>query len=334
MSDAALPNLADFRSVLIVKPSSLGDIVHTLPAVHAIKQAHPHLRMRWVANTEWTPLLLGAPWLDEVIPFPRRSFRGITAIFKAARWARATLPGSTQPEIVLDFQGLMRSAVLSRASGARPIIGLSDSREGARLLHDHVIPVDAAAHAVDRYLTLPRALGLTIDADNLKFPLAPGTLPADWPQCDDLIILHPWSRGAGKSLTPGALQTLCDTLAPNPVVLVGMSDDKARPSGAHITDFSHRTSLAELIACLRHARRVISVDSGPMHIAAAVNDNTLGLHTWSDPRKVGPYNPRAWVWKAGRIAHRQDFTDQEVRTEADITPEAARQIGEWVKSGL
>jgi ADP-heptose:LPS heptosyltransferase len=258
----------------------------------------------------------------------------MTAIFKAARWARATLPGSTQPEIVLDFQGLMRSAVLARASGARPIIGLSDSREGARLLHDHVIPVDAAAHAVDRYLTLPRALGLTIDADNLEFPLAPGTLPAGWPQRDDLIILHPWSRGAGKSLTPGALQTLCDTLAPHPVVLVGMSDDKSRPAGAHITDFSHRTSLAELIACLRHARRVISVDSGPMHIAAAVNDNTLGLHTWSDPRKVGPYNPRAWVWKAGRIAHRQDFTDQEVRTEADITPEAARQIGEWVKSGL
>lgn len=334
MSDAALPNLADFRSVLIVKPSSLGDIVHTLPAVHAIKEAHPHLRVRWVANTEWTPLLLGAPWLDEVIPFPRKSFRGITAIFKAARWARATLPGSTQPEIVLDFQGLMRSAVLARASGARPIIGLSDSREGARLLHDHVIPVDAAAHAVDRYLTLPRALGLTIDADHLSFPLAAGTLPAQWPQRDDLVILHPWSRGAGKSLTPGALQALCDTLAPHPVVLVGMSDDKARPAGAHITDFSHRTSLAELIACLRHARRVISVDSGPMHISAAVNDNTLGLHTWSDPRKVGPYNPRAWVWKAGRIAHRQDFTDQEVRTEAEITPEAARQIGEWVKSGL
>lgn len=334
MSDAALPNLADFRSVLIVKPSSLGDIVHTLPAVHAIKEAHPHLRVRWVANTEWTPLLLGAPWLDEVIPFPRKSFRGITAIFEAARWARATLPGSTQPEMVLDFQGLMRSAVLARASGARPIIGLSDSREGARLLHDHVIPVDAAAHAVDRYLTLPRALGLTIDAEHLSFPLAAGTLPAQWPPRDDLIILHPWSRGAGKSLTPGALQALCDTLAPHPVVLVGMSDDKARPAGAHITDFSHRTSLAELIACLRHARRVISVDSGPMHIAAAVNDNTLGLHTWSDPRKVGPYNPRAWVWKAGRIAHRQDFTDQEVRTEADITPEAARQIGEWVKSGL
>ena len=187
MTDAALPNLADFRSALIVKPSSLGDIVHTLPAVHAIKQAHPHLRIRWVANSEWTPLLQGAPWLDEVIAFPRKSFRGLTAIFKAAGWARATLPGQTQPEIVLDFQGLLRSAVLARASGSRPILGLSDSREGARLMHDHVIQVNAAGHAVDRYLALPHALGIQVDAANLSFPLAPGTLPTAGPHVMTLL---------------------------------------------------------------------------------------------------------------------------------------------------
>lgn len=332
MSAAALPSLADFRSALIVKPSSLGDIVHTLPAVHAIHQAWPHLNLRWVANTEWTPLLQGTAWLDEVIPFPRKTFRGPTSIFKAARWARQMLPAKLQPEIVLDFQGLFRSAMLSRASGSRPIIGLSDSREGARFLHDHIIPVDAAAHAVDRYLALPRAFGIDVKTDTLSFPLAPGQSPQGWPQRDDLIVIHPWSRGVGKSLSNEALQTLCDSLSPHPVVLVGMSDDQARPTGAHITDFSHRTTLGELIWALRRARWVISVDSGPMHIAAAVNDRTLGLHTWSDPRKVGPYNPRAWVWKAGRIAHRPDFTPTESTTEAAITPAAARQIGEFVLS--
>jgi len=330
MSHPALPNLAEFRSALIVKPSSLGDIVHTLPAVFAIKQAYPHLRLRWLANTEWAPLLQGATWLDEVIPFPRKSFRGLTAIIKATRWARQTLPTQLGPEVVFDFQGLLRSAVLSRSSGSRPIIGLSDSREGARFLHDHIISVDSSAHAVDRYLSLPRALGIEIDSNNLSFPLAPGILPKDWPQRDDLIVIHPWSRGAGKSLSNEALQSLCDTLAPRPIVLVGMSEDKTRPNGEHITDFSHRTTLAELIACLRSARWVISVDSGPMHIAAAVNDHTLGLHTWSDPRKVGPYNPLAWVWKAGRIAHRRDFTNAEACAEAEITTEAAKQIGEFI----
>ena len=70
-----------------------------------------------------------------------------------------------------------------------------------------------------------------------------------------------------------------------------MSEDKSRPAGAHITDFSHRTSLAELVACLRHARWVISVDSGPMHIAAAVNDNTLGLPHMERPAQGGPVQP-------------------------------------------
>jgi heptosyltransferase I len=330
MSAAALPSLADFRSALIVKPSSLGDIVHTLPAVYAIRQAYPDLKLRWLANKEWCPLIQGAPWLDEVIPFPRKTFRGPLGIFKARRWAQKNLPTAAQPEIVLDFQGLFRSALLARASGSRPIIGLSDSREGARLLHDHVIQVDPAAHAVERYLRLPQALGISIHTDQLSFPLAEGSAPAGWPQRDDLILIHPWSRGAGKSLSDDALQALCDGLAPHPVVLVGMSDGKTRPVGSHVTDFSHRTSLPELIWVLRQARWVISVDSGPMHISAGVNDRTLGLHTWSDPRKVGPYNPRAWVWKAGRISHRADFSATESSQEMPLTEVAAQQIAAFV----
>ena len=330
MSATALPSLADFRSALIVKPSSLGDIVHTLPAVQAVHQAYPNLQLRWVANTEWTPLLQGAPWLDEIIPFPRQNFRGPSAIFKAASWAKAMLPAKDKPEIVFDFQGLFRSALLARASGSRPIIGLSDSREGAHFLHDCIIPVDAAAHAVDRYLALPRAFGIDVNPDTLSFPLASGQAPKDWPLVDKFIVIHPWSRGVGKSLSHDTLQALCDALSPRPVALVGMSEDKKRPTGTHIIDFSHRTTLAELIWVLRQARWVISVDSGPMHIAAAVNDRTLGLHTWSDPRKVGPYNPRSWVWKAGRIAHRQDFTPGECLKESEVHAEDAGPIAAFI----
>jgi ADP-heptose:LPS heptosyltransferase len=330
MRSSGLPDLADFQSALIIKPSSLGDIVHTLPAVHAIKQAWPYLRIRWLANTEWTPLLHGASFVDSVIPFPRKSFRGPLAMIQAARWALGELSTTFKPEIVLDFQGLFRSALLARASGSRPIIGLSDSREGARLLHDRIVPVDASAHAVDRYLAMPRAFGIPVDAEHLQFPMAAGSLPVDWPRRDDLIVVHPWSRGEGKSLSPEALQALCDALAPQPVVLVGMTEDTSRPKGGHILDFSHRTKLTELLACLRAARWVISVDSGPMHMAAAVNDRTLGIHTWSDPRKVGPYNPKAWVWKAGRIAHHGEFSDLEARAEGEVTPRTARKIGEWV----
>ncbi|MDZ4290108.1 MAG: glycosyltransferase family 9 protein [Prosthecobacter sp.] len=331
MRAPALPSLADFRSALIVKPSSLGDIVHTLPAVQAIHAAHPHLQLRWIANTEWTPLLEGTPLLREVIPFPRKNFRGLALPGNALRWVPQwrDLPRE-RPEIVLDFQGLLRSALISRSRGSRPIIGFSDAREGAGWFYDTTIQVDAAAHAVDRYLEMPRAFGIPVAADDLSFPLPQGRRPEGWQELADLIVIHPWSRGAGKSLDAEALQALCDALAPRPVVIVGVSSGAPVPRGGHVTDFSNRTSLPELIWVLRQARFCLSVDSGPMHIAAAVNDRTLGLHTWSDPRKVGPYNPRAWVWKAGRIAHRTEFSDAECRTNAVITPAHSHAIAAFV----
>lgn len=333
MSVSGLPSLADFQSAMIVKPSSLGDIVHTLPAVQAIKAAYPHLQLRWLANTEWTPLLQGSPLLEEVIPFPRKQFRGFSGMLAMRQWRKTwrQMPRGN-PEIVLDFQGLLRSGFLSKSRGSRAIVGLSDSREGARFFHDHVIPVNAAGHAVDRYLSLPRAFGIEIDAANLNFPLAEGTRPAGWPEREDLILVHPWSRGEGKSLSPQTLQALCTALAPHPVVLVGMTSEKTLPQGSHIVDFSNRTTLAELIWVLRQAQFVISVDSGPMHMAAAVNDATLGIHTWSDPRQVGPYNPRAWVWKSGRIAHRADFTAAQCDASQQVTEADAQQIASFVRN--
>ena len=165
MTASRLPDLAGFRSVLIVKPSSLGDIVHTLPAVQALHAAQPHLSIRWVANPEWLPLLEGAPWLTEAIPFPRKRFRGLVGLWRFWRWTRTwrRLPREL-PELVLDFQGLLRSGLIAKTRGSGPVIGLSDAREGAHRFHDHVVPVDSGAHAVDRYLTLVRALGVAVDA--------------------------------------------------------------------------------------------------------------------------------------------------------------------------
>jgi ADP-heptose:LPS heptosyltransferase len=184
---------------------------------------------------------------------------------------------------------------------------------------------------VDRYLELPRALGIRIEPEDIAFELTPGTAPSGWLEAQpDFIAVHPWSRGEGKSLSNSALQALCDALAPHPVVLVGMTSDPTRPSGTHIHDWSQRTSLPELIWIMRQARFCISVDSGPMHIAAAVNPQTLGIHTWSDPRKVGPYPSAVHVWKSGRIAPRSQFSAEECQRDGSVVDDAARGIGEWV----
>lgn len=328
-----LADLRQFASAFIIKPSSLGDIVHTLPAVNAIKRAFPHLAMRWLCNTEWMPLLQGSPDLTEVIEFPRRQFHGLSALPSLLQWSRGlNAQERALPEIALDFQGLMRSALLGVARGAEPLIGLSDAREGAGNLYRHVVSVDRDAHAVDRYLELPRALGAPVS--DLRFPLPEGHAPKDVELPADFIVLHPYSRGAGKSLRHEVIQSLCDCLAPHHVVLVGRCADAEPVTGHHVLSLVNRTDLLELIWLIRQARGVVSVDSGPMHIASAIAHRCLGIHTWSNPRKVGPYLPSSLVWKAGRIAARTDFSDAEVQTTQAFDMSDARRmadylLGEW-----
>ena len=302
-----LPELGRCRSALVVKPSSLGDIVHTLPAVHLIRRRWPHLRLAWLVNPEFAPLLAGNPDIDEVVPFPRRDFRGLAGLRRLLAWRRAfrTRPA---PDVVLDFQGLLRSALVARWSRAPHIIGLTDSREGARFLHHHRIAVNAASHAVERNLTMARALG----ADGpVRFPLPEGDpppLPAGQSLPDRFVLLHPFSRGAGKSLAPELVRQFCDSLQPLPVVLAGRTEETDRPGlPSHVTDLLNATTLPQLTWLMRRAAWTVSVDSGPMHMAAALSGNVLGLHTWSDPRRVGPWRPDAFVWKAGRLCAVRDL---------------------------
>ncbi|MGI9241031.1 MAG: glycosyltransferase family 9 protein [Verrucomicrobiales bacterium] len=293
-------DLGRMRSLLVVKPSSLGDVVHTLPSVALIKRAYPQLAIRWVVRSEFMPLLDGNPDLDGVIEFPRSEMRGPGGVFKLLRWSKQALREPEVPELVIDFQGLLRSGVMARRSGAAEIIGLSDAREGSRFFHRWVVPVDSTGHAVDRYLQVPRALGIDISGAEQLFRLPDGRLPssADLP-AEPLVMLHPFSRGEGKSLTPAQVETLCRALAPLPVVIVGRADQAVPSSRPGVLDLLNQTDLAELIGITRRAGFVISVDSGPMHIAAALGDRLISIHTWSDPLKVGPYSPAAWVWKGG-----------------------------------
>src|SRR5204863_241717 len=145
------------ESILIIKPSSLGDIVHTLPAVAAIRDAHPKAEITWTINPEWTTLLRGNPDVDHVHIFPRGELGGLNPSRILFPWLKRTR--ALRPDVALDFQGLLRSALIGRLSGARDFWGMSDGREGSRLLYQHVAKVDRSAHAVERYLKLGEAFG-------------------------------------------------------------------------------------------------------------------------------------------------------------------------------
>ncbi len=318
------------RRLLILKPSSLGDIVHTLPALAALRARFPAAHLTWMVNPEWAPLLEGNPHLNDTIIFPRADFRGPSGWLRFARWRRE-LKKQTLPDLILDFQGLLRTALVARAFRGVPVYGLSDAREGARFAQTRTIPVDPKAHAVERYLALAAAAGATL-AGPPVFTLPEGDRPSEEIPREPFVVLHPFSRGRGKSLSPEAVTAFCRSID-HPIVLVGRSEEKLPDLPPNVTNLLNKTSLTELLWLLRHAAFVVSVDSGPMHLAAAVTDRLLAIHTWSDPCQVGPYRPGAHVWKARNFFPALDPLSSSA---PEVTPSTqdAETIARWVRQQL
>ncbi len=301
-------DLSGTESVLIIKPSSLGDVVQTLPALGVLKGQFPELKVRWVVNTEWAPLLEGHPHLVGVVRFPRGECRGVRGWSRSAGWARGLR--SLQPDVALDFQGLLRSALMARGSRARRIVGMSDAREGAGMFYHETVRVDRRRHAVDRYLAVAAQVGASLpEGEEPEFILPAGNEPGELERRglkpgEDYVLLHPFARGRGKSLSVAQVRRFCEALRPRTVVVVGTSgepDVTQNLCGENICSMVNATELGELIWLMRHAGFTVSVDSGPMHLASALTGRLLGIHTWTDPRRVGPYNPRSWIWKGGQI---------------------------------
>ena len=320
------PWTAEPDSVLIVKPGSMGDVIHALPCAAALKKAWPSAAITWLVDERWRPLLKGKPHIDRVVEFPRQKFRGLAGKLQSIPWAFKLR--ELRPALALDLQGLLRSALMSRLSGAVCRLGLSDAREGAGSFYTHVTPVIDGEHSVLRYLRTMETLGISPQGSP-EFPLPPGTLP-DAIGLKRFVLLHPFARGEKKSLAPEDVVAFCQALSPLPVVVAGMGKlDLPLPPNA--IDLVNKTSLEELIGMIRAASFVISVDSGPMHIASATNPRLLSIHTWSDPRLVGPFSERAWIWKAGEL-RRQSLVGAKFPTGRAPHPDDIARMAELVKS--
>lgn len=298
-----------YDSILVIKPSSLGDIVHTLPAVAAIRDAHPTAKITWVMNPEFAPLLRGNPDVNHIHGFPRRDFSGLGAPVKFGPWFKETR--KLKPDLALDFQGLLRSAFIARASGAKQVFGMNDGREGSRFFYSKTAKVNKREHAVERYLKLAELAGAKI-GEALRCPLPTGDPLPRFDEYPPFILLHPFARGSGKSLTNKLIEEICIAFSPTRVVVVGKTGRQIDVAD-NCVELTNQTSLLQLVRLIRVAKFVISVDSGPMHIAAAVNDRLLSIHTWTNPRRVGPYNPDAWIWKHGTVARVSELENTKLK---------------------
>jgi len=277
--------------------------------VAVLRDAYPGAEITWVINPEFAPLLRGNPDVNHVHFFPRGEFRGLGASYSLLPWLKKTR--TIRPDLALDFQGLLRSALIAKISGAKEIYGMSDAREGSRWFYDRVAKVNDRGHSVNRCLKLAECAGATI-SPWLRCPIPTGDPLPRFDEYPPFILLHPFARGGGKSLSNAVIQEFCRAFAPTRIVIVGQSRAGIEVV-ANCIDLTNQTSLLQLIWLIRVARFVVSVDSGPMHIAAAVNDCLLSIHTWTDPCRVGPYNPNAWVWKDGQLLRANELEAARIR---------------------
>jgi len=278
----------------------MGDVIHALPVASAIHRAWPLTRITWILDPRWSELLEANPTITKIHSFPRESFRGPSGLIRALRWYRGLR--SLGADTVVDLQCLLRSGLMAYCSGARMVVGLGDAREGAGFFYSRSVPVRKDEHAVNRYLRVLAALGVPIP-DALDWAIPRGLRPEALITNDPYIVLHPFSRGEGKSLTFEAIGTFIQAFREKsvlPIVLAGAP--KPLPDfGPGVVDLLGKTSLTELIGLLRGASYVVSVDSGPMHLAAALGVPLLSIHTWSDPRLVGPFSKNSHIWQGGQI---------------------------------
>ena len=279
--------------ILVIKPSSVGDILHGLQVAQSIKDQAPDSRITWVVRDRFAPLVETCATVDDVLLFHRG--QGPAAFLRLLRDIRAR-----HYDIVLDFPGLARTGAMTCAARAARKIGRGDAREGAGLFYGERAPLPAAgrqSHAVDILLQFLPLLGLRPELGGpLDYaPTAP-LAPID-PRLDDArpVLLCPHSRGAEKDW-PGfaaLADRLCRERPDLDIVWDSMTKTAGPPpaSGPRFIDTAGRTGLGELVALVAASRLVVANDSGPMHLAAALGRPVVALFGPSAPARFGPYPP-------------------------------------------
>lgn len=273
---------------LIIKPSSLGDIIHGLLVARMIKDGWPDATIHWVSRDIFAPVVRACPVVDEVLLFHRGA--GPRAFLRLIREIRRR-----RYDYVLDFQGLARTGLLTLFAKAHEKIGRADAREGARFCCNQLIPLPPAgrkSHAVEILSEFLPLLGLPRRVD----PRLPMRLPQDnalHGSFNTPVLIFPESRRPGKNwpFFPELTATLCRDIPDAHVIWAGAAAMTC-PQSCSLENFINlttKTSLADLIALLAKARLVVGNDSGPLHLAAALGTPTLALFGPTDPNLYRPY---------------------------------------------
>jgi len=309
--------------ILILKPSSMGDVIQALPVLRLLKRHYPDSAIFWWVDTALAPLLEGDPDLAGVVRFERRRWRAPwrwPELWRSILWMR-----EQRFDWVIDLQGLARSGLVAWLANGRRCIGLDESREGARGFYDIVVRQPGpGASAVDCYLSVLPTLGIPEQSAFLPrlpmLPIPPTQSPANsfdftwlpshpeiaaavrqkWPvDTARWVVLQPGARWLNKRWPAESFAELAKSVAAarNDIrfAILGSQEDQslgqiiARVAEDRCLDLTGRLSLPEMVEWIRLSAAMVTNDTGPMHVAAALGTPVVALFGPTDPRRTGPY---------------------------------------------
>jgi heptosyltransferase-1 len=297
--------------ILVVRLGAMGDILHALPAATSLKLSFAEHRLTWVVDRKWMPLLEGNPHIDRIVAFERnRPSTWLPARHELRHWRYA---------FAVDFQGLIKSAVVARLAGARRIFGYAREevreRPAALLYTDQVS--SAAVHRVDRALDLAAATGATVLTKDS--PLPPGRPEGELPD-SPFVLASPLAGWASKQWPLEYFDRLGAILqreAGIPLVLNGAPGTIAGVRNARL----HASGIAGLIDATRRAAAVVGVDSGPLHLAAALRKAGVAIYGPTDPAINGPYGGTLEVLRAAGAPTSYERAASIAPSMREITPD-------------
>ena len=291
--------------ILILKPSSLGDVIQALPVLRLLKLHFRDAEIFWWVDSALAPLLEGDPDLAGIVRFERRRWAAPVhwpEMLRSIRWMRAQ-----HFDLVIDLQCLARSGAFAWLANGKFLIGLDEVREGARGFYD--IAVRRASfhtHAVDWYLSVLPQLGVPV---HKNFQWLPERLqiaaavkhnwPAAFASTPQLIALQPGARWRNKRWPAenfaGLVRLMANDFPAARFAILG--DGKDRPLGEIISrvlperclNLCGETTLPEMVEWLRLCDLMVTNDTGPMHAAAALGKPVIALFGPTAPRRTGPY---------------------------------------------
>ncbi len=294
-------NSRKFRKILVVKPSSLGDIIHALPLLNAVKTALPDSEVHWVVAKGFEGVLQGHPMIKRLWVIHKENWKRplklISTVSELGTLFRGL--GFERYDLVIDLQGLLRSGLITALSGASLRVGFSDARELSSFFYNLKVSGGTGIHAVDRYLKLASLIG--IDTGGVDFPLPP--IQDTFHSEDPYYVVVPGARWPTKRWPVEYFIDVINAL-PTTAVIVGSREDVdiagtiALNTEGHSINMAGKTDLKKLFSIIKGASFMLSNDSGPMHMGAALSVPVYAIFGPTSEVLTGPYGDGHRVLRA------------------------------------